>query len=117
MPEYEANVYYHPEATGLTKVDELETGGGYDFDTVLVVRDAGGRLWAAHDSGCSCPTPFEDVAFPTDFIELRTADDVEPLVREATEYGSATGGDVLDFMGRVRRALAERQERNSEESR
>lgn len=55
------NVYYNPEAFGLTPVAELEcSSGGYEFDTIVVWSDATGTLLWAHDAGCSCPTPFED---------------------------------------------------------
>jgi len=58
------NVYYSPEAFGLKQVEEVELGGGYEFDTFVVwVRVDGppnDYLWAA-DNGCSCPTPFDDV--------------------------------------------------------
>ena len=45
----------------------------YDFSDVMIVRDkADGKLYAAYDAGCSCPVPFENHVFPTDFVELRS---------------------------------------------
>lgn len=56
------NIYYSPEKFGLEEVGEVERGGGYDFDTFVVWRDIStGSLWYASDSGCSCPTPFDDI--------------------------------------------------------
>lgn len=53
-------IYYAPEEFGLTVVGEIDNGGGYDFDLFVVWRDAAGTLYWGADSGCSCPSPFED---------------------------------------------------------
>lgn len=62
MPGYEDNIYYYPEKCGLEVVGELEySSGNYEFDTRVVwFHAASGRLLTARDSGCSCPTPFEE---------------------------------------------------------
>ena len=67
MPSYDANLYYHPEHSGLKTVGELEySSGSYEFDTRVVWFEASGnRLLTARDSGCSCPTPFEDETLDT----------------------------------------------------
>lgn len=58
MPNIDAN----PEAFGLTVVGTAyEDGLCYEFDLFIVWRDASGGLRWASDSGCSCPTPFEDI--------------------------------------------------------
>lgn len=58
---WEKNAYYHPEALGLTVVAELEySDQNYNFDTQVVWKDGNGLIYTARDSGCSCPTPFED---------------------------------------------------------
>lgn len=54
------NIYYSPEKFGLTIVGEIEMSGGYEFDTTVLWKDDQGFAWA-HDQGCSCPTPFEDI--------------------------------------------------------
>lgn len=66
-----SNIYYEPEAFGLTTVGELDLGGGYDFDKFVIWQDNGtGRLWYAEDRGCSCP--FEDVSFADGMTEVYT---------------------------------------------
>lgn len=97
-----ALVYTDPEAFGLTVVAEYEAIGGYEFSKVMLWRDHRGDLWAAFDSGCSCPTPFEDHSFPTDFTQVRAASDVDPLLRE-TVGGDATS--LLNFQSAVREAV------------
>lgn len=59
----ESNPYYNPEKSGLEKVAELDfSSGSYEFDitAVWVKKDAPGKFYWASDSGCSCPSPFED---------------------------------------------------------
>ena len=37
------------------------SSGSYEFDlTVVLKRESDGQLFYAEDSGCSCPTPFEN---------------------------------------------------------
>lgn len=54
-----SNPYYHPEDFGLTIVGMIEVEPDYDFDMLVVWTD-GTTLYWAEDSGCSCPSPFED---------------------------------------------------------
>lgn len=61
MTYYEENLYYHPEKHGLEIFDMVEYPPCYDFDMCVVWRDvATDELFYAFDSGCSCPTPFEN---------------------------------------------------------
>lgn len=57
-----ANIYYDPEQFGLETVGEISWGiPCYDFDlTVVWKRKSDGVFVYAEDSGCSCPSPFED---------------------------------------------------------
>lgn len=54
------SVYYSPENHGLEIVGTAEAGWDYEFDMFVIWRDATGQLYYAMDSGCSCPSPFED---------------------------------------------------------
>jgi hypothetical protein len=55
------NVYYNPEAFGLSVVAEIDySSQSYEFDTRVVWKGNDGKFYTARDSGCSCPTPFED---------------------------------------------------------
>src|SRR5690606_13332697 len=68
MPDWENNVYNHPERYGLKIVGEVEWSVPcYSFDFTLVLEDGDGNLWWGSDSGCSCPSPFEEHEFPEDF--------------------------------------------------
>lgn len=55
------NPYYNPEAFGLELVAEEDWGGSYEFDIRVVwLHKKSGELYTARDSGCSCPSPFEN---------------------------------------------------------
>lgn len=105
---YDFNPFYNPEKCGLTVIVSLETDEPWEFDTLLVVRDnATGELFAAHDSGCSCPTPFEDFDGLDKFYPIDTEADFERLVRQYQgSYRTWRPGDVLDAARKVREALA-----------
>lgn len=50
------------EPTGYTSIADVEWDHeSYQFNmTRVYVEDSTGRLFYAEDSGCSCPSPFED---------------------------------------------------------
>ncbi len=75
-------LYYDPQYHGLETIHEYNAyEPDYSFDMLVVWREtATGKLWAATDSGCSCPTPFEDHTWPTDFTEVRSWTDVKELL-------------------------------------
>jgi hypothetical protein len=58
------NVYYDPEEFGLETVGTIELAEpDYSFDFGVVwYHPASERFYFATDSGCSCPTPFDDYA-------------------------------------------------------
>lgn len=62
--------YYNPEAFGLTVLASGDIGGSYEFDMVVVWRHEDGRLFVGADSGCSCPSPFEDFGSLDELIEV-----------------------------------------------
>lgn len=94
--------YYDPSSIGLTEVAEIDAGDGYDFNKVTLWRDTEGKLWAAADSGCSCPTPYENHKWPTDFTEIREERDIRPLIDQM--YGCSPG-ELFDFVAAVRSAI------------
>lgn len=53
--------YNQPEKFGLTPVAEVHWDDeSYQFNFMAVWVDGNGQLYWATDSGCSCPSPFED---------------------------------------------------------
>jgi hypothetical protein len=56
-----ANPYYSPEKLDLkVLVDFWLSEPDYDFNILCVWKHKNGKLYWAQDSGCSCPSPFED---------------------------------------------------------
>ncbi|MES2211643.1 MAG: hypothetical protein V4490_00670 [Pseudomonadota bacterium] len=59
------NIYYNPESCGLNQVGCLDEADlSYEYNTLIVVEEIqSGKMFWAQDSGCPCPTPFEDYRF------------------------------------------------------
>lgn len=56
------NIYYNPQDFGLEIVGDFEfSEPDYSFDMCVVWKETRGSYWIGCDSGCSCPSPFEDV--------------------------------------------------------
>jgi hypothetical protein len=103
--DHESNVYYNAGRHGLEPVAELDYSDGcYQFDLRVVWKDAEGRLWTARDSGCSCPSPFEDT---TELDRVFNLDDLDEEFREASGSRSfcPSANDWLAFRDSVRGAL------------
>jgi hypothetical protein len=59
---YGNDIYYNPEKFGLEKVGEFDWADpDYSFDICCVWKAQRGQYWVGNDSGCSCPSPFENV--------------------------------------------------------
>ncbi len=60
MSDY-SNVYNTPEKFGLKVYGDAWRDMSYEYDAFIIwQKDGTGEFLWAHDSGCSCPTPFED---------------------------------------------------------
>lgn len=71
MGYWEDDVYYAPEKSGLEIVKELEDETlSYEFSKLVVWKDKEGSFYWATDSGCSCPSPFEDYVKVEDLTKL-----------------------------------------------
>lgn len=57
----DADVYNTPENFDLTVLGGLgDPEASYSFNYLMVWEHKDGRIFYASDSGCSCPSPFED---------------------------------------------------------
>ncbi len=88
----DANPYYDPEKSGLVKVGELDEAElSYEYNTLVVWRhEPSGRVFYARDSGCSCPTPFEDYTFSgpddTNLTPITIGDSFASFTREVEDF-------------------------------
>jgi len=97
------DVYSNPKKHGLTTVAEMSWDNeSYQFDITVCWRDAEGNLYWSDDTGCSCPSPFEDVK-NKDELETGTLQhlisDVQDRQRRAEEYDAEYIGDDEYFRG------------------
>jgi hypothetical protein len=71
---WDNNIRDTPEKWGLEVFAEFELEKGYySFNTVCVWRDPkSNKFYWAHDSGCSCQTPFESFEAVSDLCELNS---------------------------------------------
>jgi hypothetical protein len=105
--DYDRNIYYNPEKCGATMIGDVRSARSYEFDIIIIVqRNSDGTLWAAHDAGCSCPTPFENVHGWGDMFPVRSMDEFERFVSEnAPSYEPYSMADVFALRRTVRKAL------------
>lgn len=106
---YEQNVYYHPETWDLEVVGEVDYSSGiYEFDTRVVWKHKKtGQLYTMRDSGCSCPTPFEDYNNLED-LEAVNFDNLEAEIkseRSRSYYEGASLNECRDFLDKVAKAM------------
>ena len=59
------NPYYAPEKLNLDMLAFDEPNMCYEYNTLCFWATDDGRVFTAADSGCSCPTPFEEHDRPT----------------------------------------------------
>lgn len=102
-----ANPYYHPVDFGLEVVGAVEwRDADYEFDLGVVWKDEKGNFFYATDSGCSCPTPFDDMTMEDLAPALTFFDVVNILSEELEDRGDyvAAGAhnDVVDIISSMR---------------
>lgn len=86
---------------GFTKLDEIEWDSEPDQFNITGIwrRDSDGTIWTADDSGCSCPTPWEDT---TTLERLFNMDELIERYRKSNAGASAWES----FKATVEQALA-----------
>jgi hypothetical protein len=57
---YKNNFYYYPDKSGLEIIESLNIYDDYGFDMFIIWKNKDNNLYYAQDTGCSCPTPFEE---------------------------------------------------------
>lgn len=94
---WERNPYSNPTACGLELLAAAEEDEPYQFNICALWRDIeSGRYFMASDSGCSCPSPFEDVRTVSDLTEVTTRTAAQSfLVSGGMGYTAATTAGLL----------------------
>lgn len=105
-----SNIYYNPADFGLETVGEFDWAEpDYSFDLCVVWKEKRGRYFVGNDSGCSCPSPFEDMKMedlmgPYTKMELKAY--LEAQVRERSVEGSYYGRSRAELMKDAREILS-----------
>jgi hypothetical protein len=100
---YDDSPYYEPPVPWKI-LAEHDWAGDWEFSMLVVWRnEETGAIVAAADSGCSCPTPFSALDLNADALEIRSVDDLKPLL-DWLEPEDANA--VLDLKAKVRLALS-----------
>lgn len=93
-----STVYAQPEKFGLTTVGEIEwSEPDYSFDLTVVWRAGDGTLYWGDDSGCSCPSPYEDVESLGDLSTGSFFDFAEHVNARLAEMRSAAYASDLAY--------------------
>lgn len=99
---WDFNPYHNPANCGLEILAVAEDDEPWQFDLLVLWRDLdSGRFFVGADSGCSCPSPFEDVRSVADLSEVRTQDDA----LAGAMLSSYTADSVASFMRAVKENL------------
>jgi hypothetical protein len=92
MERFPYNPYYSPEKCGLKLVGSLEDpNADYSFSTVVLFKkNEDDSFWIVADSGCSCPSPFEDITSLSDMQRVHTWEEAEKFIASwGTRYDQA----------------------------
>ena len=82
------NPYYDTEKLELEMLTFDEPGLSYRFNTLCFWATKDGRVYSASDSGCSCPTPFEEFAKETQAEVLQLLERVGSVEQAVNTFNS-----------------------------
>lgn len=107
----EPDLYHSPEKYGLEVVGSIEwSEPDWSFDMTVVWKGGVGEYYFASDSGCSCPSPFEDFTsvdmlegpFTKNSLEYRLMEIVDSVSKGGYGYGYANlKGQVDEILSRL----------------
>ena len=102
---YDDNPNYSPESWGLRIVGQIELSEpNYSFNTLIIWKRVDGKVFYGQDSGCSCPSPFENFHHFSDMSEVtkESLNSLRDILRNS-EYAMRNGAQ--DLMYKVRDTL------------
>lgn len=103
------NPYYDADKIGW-EMYEIDFGEpNYSFNTLIFWKTKTNEIYMAHDSGCSCPIPFEEYKgkTPEDIAQKLTKVGSLEQAEEEFESHSEEDNKPSEMWGDVRRKLIE----------
>lgn len=95
---YGDDVYSSPEKHGLQLLGEVELDGdSYSFNLFAAWTD-GSNVYYATDSGCSCPSPFEQYYSRDQLAVVYTYRDFCAALADAVHRGSNPDRAQIDYL-------------------
>ena len=92
-----SDIYYQPEKFNLESIGSVDIADSYEFNIIAVWKHKPtGKLYWAQDSGCSCPTPFEDYTSLEKLEEIteNNLDQFQEILKDHKRYYSESGWDI-----------------------
>lgn len=100
-----SDVYSKPENYDLEIIGELDEDDlSYEFHMLVVWKHKDGRLFYATDSGCSCPSPFEDVHSLADLTPITKGESFRSFARDVESF-PVSRSEHADLRQKVERHL------------
>lgn len=102
------DVYYQPEYFDLEIVGTLELAEPcWSFDMFAVFKHADGRTFWAQDSGCSCPSPFENYNSLESLNEFSNVSELRSEIINGYSWDSSylSLNDIDTWLAELRRKL------------
>lgn len=100
-----SDIYYSPKEYDLKIVDMLDRPDlSWEFEMLGVWQHKDGRLFYASDSGCSCPSPFEDFHSLADLTPITKGASYEAFKKDIQDF-HCDRKEKSDLLARVRRRL------------
>lgn len=103
--KFNENPYYSPEKCGLEIFESIDTAGSYEFDMFVVWKKLDDNtLWWDTDSGCSCPSPFDNGDHGHDLKPI-TEETWHGFKESLKNHYNITQSDINDITRKVKDCL------------
>jgi hypothetical protein len=113
------DIYYSPDKVGMEAFADVDVlYEAYEFHLLAVWKAVlTGDLYAAADTGCSCPTPFEELGSLAELAAINDVADLDPLLTylSGTSYRFEESGNsqgIEQLRGKVASYLIDRARPN-----
>lgn len=105
MGWYGDSVHDMPDKFGLKLVYEIDTAGGYEYNSSAVwQREADGRFFYGHTSGCSCTVPWEEFTAPDDLTPVESLVGLHRTLAADHDNGAGATTRVCEMLERCAEA-------------